>query len=325
MTILPKRHRWVSYAAAAVLLTALSSSSLASAASPADRAAARNHLDQGLELKKKGQLQEALTHLLESQRLDPKLMTLIDLAETEEQLGQLVEAAGHWAAARDQAQKDSAPRTKQRAEERLAAVETKLPHLTLQLAADAAGAQVLRDGAPVDAAALGTPQRMNPGDHSVVVKLQGHDDATYNVTLAEGDNQTLPLAAGPKTAAAAPPPPPPPPPPPKPQAQVSVDSSSGSGQRVAGLLLGGVGLVGVGGGTFLWISGAQRANSLGPSADRNKLLGKISVGAGGVLLVTGVVLFVTAPSGQEQVARLPLLPIIDIDRDRAVLGAAAEF
>ena len=34
---------------------------------------------------------------------------------------------------------------------------------------------------------------------------------------------------------------------------------------------------------------------------------------------------VTAPSGQEQVAREPLLPIVDVDRDRALLGAAAAF
>ena len=327
MTILSKRHRPVSFAAATILLAALSMGSVASAASAADRTVARELATKGQEAKKQGNLPEAVTHLTESVRLDPTLPTLIELAETEEQLGKLVEAAQHWAAARDLAKQTEKPQSRARAEKQLAAIEGRLPHLTLQLAADAAGAQVVRDGAPVDAASLGTPQRMSPGDHTVVVKLQGHDDASYSVKLAEGDNQTLALAAGPKTAAAAPTPPPPPPPP-KQQAQVSLDSSSGSsgsGQRVVGLILAGVGLAGAGVGTFLWIDGARNANSLGPSADRNKLFGKIGVGAGGVLVVTGVVLFIAAPSGDAQTAQLPVLPTLSLDRNEAVLGAVGRF
>jgi hypothetical protein len=314
--------------AVAVLFAALAATPAARAASAEDRAAARDHLTQAQDLKKQGQLADALVHFLEVERLDPKLPTLIELAECEEQLGKLVEAQAHWAAARDRAAHDEKPQSKAKAEQRFAAVEKRVPHLTLQLASDTpAGAQVFRDDALLEPASLGTAVPTNPGDHVVLVKVAGHDDAKYAVKLADADNQTLPIAAGPVTASAAPPPPPPPP---KVVVQPTLNtdnvSSSGSGQRTTGLILGAVGIVGVGAGTYLWNDGWRNSNMLGPSADRNLLLGQISVIGGGVLLVTGVVLFATAPSREApKSARLPIAPTLTVGRNATVLGAAGEF
>lgn len=310
-----------------VLFTALAVSSAARAATPQDRAAAREHLTQAQDLKKQGQLAEALPHFEESQRLDPKLTTALDLADCAELAGKLVEAESYWAAARDQAKREEKPQSRARAEQRLAAVEKRVAHLSLQLAANApAGTQVLRDDLPLDQASLGTAQALNPGDHLVVVKATGHDDAKYPVKLAEGDNQTLAIAAGPAIAAAPPPPPPPPlrvvaPPPPQPQ-----DSGSGSGQRTVGLIAGGVGLVSLGVGIPLWYVGYRDGNSYGPTADQQLLSGQILVIGGGALLVTGAVLFLTAPSGSTaKSARLPIAPTLMVGRNATVLGAAGEF
>jgi tetratricopeptide (TPR) repeat protein len=166
--------------AAAVFVAALAATSVASADVAEDRAAARQHLTQAQDLKKQGNLAEALGHFQESQRLDPKLATLLDLADCAEQLGKLVEAQGYWAAGRDQAKKDEKPQSRARAEQRLAAVEKRVAHFTLQLSADApAGTQVFHDDVLVDAAALGTSVAANPGDHAVVVKASGHQDAKY--------------------------------------------------------------------------------------------------------------------------------------------------
>ncbi len=66
--------------------------------------------------------------------------------------------------------------------------------------------QVFRDDVLLEAAALGSAQPANPGDHAVVVKVSGHDDAKYAVKLVEGDNQTLAIAAGPAIPPPAPPP-----------------------------------------------------------------------------------------------------------------------
>jgi hypothetical protein len=314
------------FTAAAVLLAAVAGTSAARAGSAEDRTAAREHLTQAQDLKKQGQLAEALSHYQESERLEPKLTTALDLADCAEQLGKLVEAQGYWAAARDMAKHDEKPQSKARAEQRLAAVEKRIAHLTLLLAADTpAGAQVFRDEALLEPAAVGTAVPANPGDHTVVVKAAGHDDATYAVKLADGDNQTLSITAGRATAPLAPPPPPPkvvaPPPPP-----VVEVSSSGSGQRTLGLILGAGGIVGVGVGSVLWSVGYRDGNSLGPTADQQLLAGQISVIGGGALLVTGIVLFATAPSGDApKAARLPITPTFAVGRGSTVLGAVGEF
>lgn len=313
--------------AAAIFVAALAATSAASADVAEDRAAARQHLTQAQDLKKQGNLAEALGHFEESQRLEPKLATLLDLADCAEQLGKLVEAQGYWAAGRDLAKKEEKPQSRARAEQRLAAVEKRVAHYTLQLAADApAGTQVFHDDVLVDAAALGTAVAANPGDHAVVVKASGHEDAKFALKLAEGDNQTLPIAAGPAIVVQAPPPPPPPP---KPVVQAStadVSSGSGSGQRTVGLVLGAGGIVGLGAGGLLWNVGYRNSNSLGSTAGNQMLAGQVLVVAGGALLVTGVVLFVTAPSGNTQRAtRLPISPIVAVGSNATVLGAAGEF
>lgn len=326
MAICSKRERRARLLTTGLVLALLAASPLASAASAADRAAAREHLTQGQASKKQGQLQEALTHLSESQRLDPKLTTLVELADTEEQLGNLLAAREHWAAAVEQARQEFAPRTRQRAEERVAAIDKRLARLTVQLAADApAGVQVLRDNAPVEQGSLGTPLVLNPGDHLVVVKLEGHQDAQYPVALGEGDSQSVTVSAGPLIPVAPPPPPPKPAPPPPAPPQLSADSSGGSGWRTTGVILGSLGIVGAGGGAFLWADGARRANSLGPSADRNKRIGQIAVASGSALLVTGVVLFLVAPSDKSQTASSTVLPQLVVDQRTALLGATGAF
>src|SRR3954471_7704195 len=148
--------------------------------------------------------------LTEAEQRDAKLPTLIALAECSEQAGNWVDAEAQWSAARDRAKHDEKPQSRARAEARLVVVQKRLAHLTLQLGAGATGAQVLRDDVPLEPASLGAALPMNPGEHVILVKLAGHDDARYPVKLTNGDNQTLAIAAGPlsgpPTAAATPPP-----------------------------------------------------------------------------------------------------------------------
>ena len=226
--------------AAAVLFAVLGTAPAALAITDQERWAAHQQLAEGQDLKKKGQLQDALARFEESQRLDPKLTTLMELADCEEQLGKLLEAQAHFGEARDKAAHDQLPQSKQRAQDRLAAVEKRLADLALQLASDApVDAQIFRDDAPLERASLATAVVLNPGDHVVVVKASGHEDAKYPVKLAEGDNQTLQIAAGPSTAPAAPPPPPPkaaPPPQPANQDAAHLSVGSGSSRRTLGIV-----------------------------------------------------------------------------------------
>jgi hypothetical protein len=309
---------------AALLLAIVGSTTPAGAASAEDRASASQHLKQAGELRKQGQLAEACEHLQEAENLDPKLPTLMDLADCTEQVGKLVEAQVLWAEARDRAKQTEKPQSRARAEERLAAIETRIAHLTLHLDATASGAEVLRDQTRVDPASLDSAQPLNPGDHLVVVKLAGHEDAQYDLKLNEGESRTLPLVAGPAIQQAAPPPPPPPvAPPPKP---VEVSTSSGSGQRTVGLLLGAAGLVSGGIGAPLWFIGYRDSGGLTPAADQQLLAGQILVIGGGTLLLTGAVLFATAPSGAPPArARLPVAPTVALGPRAAVLGATGQF
>jgi hypothetical protein len=314
--------------AAAVLVALLAAQAPALAATPEDRAAAREHQAQAQEAKKQGQLAEACNHLAEVERLDPKLPTLLELADCTEQLGMLVEAQALWAAARDRAKQTEKPQSRAKAEERLAAVEKRVARLTLQLAPGAPqGAQVLRDDVALEASSLGVALPMNPGDHVVVVKASGHDDAKYSVKLAEGDAQTLDIAVGPAIVAAAPPPPPPPPKvvaaPVKQEADVA--HGSGSGQRTVGMIMGATGIVSVGVGAPLWFIGYRDGNSLGPTADQQLLAGQILVIGGGVLLATGAVLFLTAPSRKSSQAGLPVTPSLVVGRNATLVGASGQF
>lgn len=315
--------------AAAVLFTMLGLSPEARAVSEQDRQTARQELAQAQELKKSGQLQEALRHFEESQRLDPKLPTLMELADCAEQLGRLVEARAHWTAARDRAKQEEKPQSRQKAADRLAAVEKRVAHLTLQFPADApADTQILLDDVALERDALGSALATNPGDHLVVVKAPGREDAKFAVKLADGDNQVLAIGPG-----APPPPPPPPPAPPKPapppkpadegSAHLSLDS--GSSRRTIGLVVGAVGVVGAGVGAGFWAVGYRDRGRLGFTADRQMLFGQISVISGGALLVTGAVLYLTAPSGSAQSARLPVMPTLAVGSHDAVLGATGEF
>lgn len=322
-------------AATALLVIVLVGPAPASAASPENRAAAKQHLSQAQAAKKQGKLAEACQHLEQVERLDPKLPTLIELAECTEQLGNVVEAEAWWAMARDRAKHDEKPQSRARAEGRLAAMQKRVAHLTLQLAAGAPpGIQVLRDDVPLDAASLGSAQPTNPGDHVVVVKLAGHDDARYAVKLAYGDNQTLPIAPGPPSNAqsVAPPPPsalpspaaPPSSPPPAVTPPTAPDApvATGwwSGPRTAGVILGSAGIVAVGAGSALLV-----ARRHADGVDGRVAAGAISAVCGGVLLVSGVALLAGGSGETTQQARMRLTPALLIGPGTTVLGAAGSF
>lgn len=323
-------------AAGAVLVVVLGITSAASA-TPEERASARQHLGRAEELKKQGKLAESCAELQEVERLDSKLPTLLDLAECTESLGKLIEAQAKWTEARDRAKHDEKPQSRARAEARLAAVQKRVPHVTLQLAASVpAGAQVLVDDVVVETASLSGALPLNPGEHLVVVKLAGHDDAKYPLKLAAGDNQTLPIAAGPASGSAAAPPvaapmPLPSTPAPAPalpaadRATPPAEAPPAAGwwttPRKAGVILGSVGLVAIGAGSALVASGDS-----GAGVNRRAALGGISIVTGGALFVSGLVLLASAPRDDAtQHARLVVTPTLVVARSATLLGAAGEF
>jgi hypothetical protein len=321
---------------AAIVLRATCGPSLAAAASAESRALARQELNRAHAAKKSGKLAEACQHLTEVERLDPKLPTLIELAECTEELGRLVEAQALWASARERAKHDEKPQSRARAESRLAALKKRVAQLTLQLAPGTpAAVQVLRDDRPIDPTQLGTALPIDPGPHSIVVKLAGHDDAKYPLTLGDGDDRTLAIGPGPVSSAAPAPVPLAPPPSPvaaplspatpgvvaQPSAPAAPRSTGfWTAPRTAGVIAGASGVAAVAGGSVLCLTGDSG------TADPKLALGGASLAVGGVLLVSGLVMLATSSRDEAaEHARLRVAPTLSVGSGATLVGASGRF
>jgi hypothetical protein len=170
----------------------------------ADPAAAREQLKMGYELAQEGKCDKAIPHLQESLRLDPRAITLINLASCEEKTGRWAAALGHWADARGRAQAESASLIEEEAGKRARDLEKKIPRLTIVLGSGApSGTEVARDGVALGAVSLGVAMPVDPGPHSVVARAPGHASGTKTITLAEGESGRIEVAPGEVIARAA--------------------------------------------------------------------------------------------------------------------------
>lgn len=169
-------------------------------AQPRDRAAAEALFRAGREAADKGDYATACKRFEESERLDPALGTLFNLADCKEKQGKLASA---WQLFREVAQRlsDSDERA-QIASERATSLEPRLPRLNLQLAPEApAGTQVFRDGVELGAGSLSVPLPVDPGAHTVLVRAPGHQEKSYEVQAEEGKVVELAIAPGAATGA----------------------------------------------------------------------------------------------------------------------------
>jgi hypothetical protein len=175
-------------------------------AAAGDPATAREQLKMGYTLAEDGKCSEALPHLLESLRLDPKAITLINLADCEEKVGKLTDALGHWVDARARARAEGQKPIEDEATLRLNALEPRVPRLTIVRSAWApSDAVVERDGVVLGAPSMNVPLPVDPGAHSIVVKAKGRPDATTQLTLAEGESKRIELDEGEGTTVDPPP------------------------------------------------------------------------------------------------------------------------
>jgi hypothetical protein len=216
-----------------------------------------------------GHFAEACPKFAESQRLDPSVATLLNLAHCWEKVGRTATA---WAVYRQAASAADASGRKDylaTALRRAEALAPHLPRLTIRVAAPVPGLVVRRDGDPVDSAQWGVAIAVDPGSH--VIEAQAPDYKSWSQSVevtpeairsevavpplealpqsAGGAPTPTPAAGGPSTAAAAPGPSPATPPPsssaaPQPSATTE-PSHAGSTQRVVGLTVAGIGVAGL--------------------------------------------------------------------------------
>jgi hypothetical protein len=175
----------------------LAASSLAAA--PRDPAAAEQLFREARKALAGGRTEEACEKFAESQRLDPGVGTLINLAACEEKLGKLASAWEKWQRALEGLRADDKRRPG--VEKRAAALEARVPRLEIRLSAGAPpGTAVMRDAVELGPASLGLALPVDPGPHRVSVSAPGREPKSYELSLEEAEMKTLEVEPGPAPA-----------------------------------------------------------------------------------------------------------------------------
>ena len=297
-----------------------------------DRALALDLFEQGRALLRKGDYQAALTKFEAASRVMRTFGILLNMAECHEKLGRTASAWATWREARAVASEAHRADDEAMATEREKALEPGLSRLTISVpsVADAAELEIRRDGVPVPRAAWGVGIPVDPGAHVLEERAPGRRPRKIELVVQpNGSAATVtmnPLEAEPPPAAPMPPPPPvagpgpapsavlvapPPPVEPSPPEPAPQPQDSGTGQRIAGWVLGGLGLAGAGTGIAVALAGQNQHNEAVASqvaghpglatteesnANSTKTIGYATIGGGGAFLASGIILLLTAHS-----------------------------
>ena len=190
----------------------------------------------------------------ESDRLDPAVGTLLNLAVCETSRGRVATAWELFRAVSEKLPADD-PR-RDFVSKQLSLIEPRLPHLVFSVASGAPADTRAKEGdAEFASAAFGVPLPMDPGKHTFVVGAAGFDGRTVEVELTEGKQESLEIAPGPlkpaasstNTAALAPLP--------------SDQGHKGHDTRLMGWVIGGVGVAGLGVGLSTGLMALSKKNT----------------------------------------------------------------
>jgi hypothetical protein len=194
------------------LAGALAALDEAHAATPQEKALAESLYKEGKAMLATD-LAGGCARLEESQRLDPQGGTALNLADCQEKLGRLATAFGTYQIAEELArQRNNAARVAL-IKKKLAALEPRLPKLTLSPNAPLPeGAVITLDGIALSPIAMSTELAVDPGEHVAIVTAPDFEERRATITLEESERKTLSLEPLSRKPPPRPPPPPPPPP-----------------------------------------------------------------------------------------------------------------
>jgi hypothetical protein len=281
-----------------------------------DKATAEGLFTSGRKLMAAGNYAEACPKLAASQKLDPGVGTMLNLADCYEKSGQTASA---WAvfretisAARSAGSKDR----EQLARDRAQALESKLSRITISVApGQASTVHVTRDGVTVDPAALGTPLPIDPGKHVIEATAPGKKKWSEPIDVGTSGSQisvSVPaLADAPASTTAT-----------STDIDVGAASSKGGGgaQRGVAIAVGALGVAGVVVGTAFglkakgdWSDAKAKCSAVpngctteavGQGSDAKSAANLSTVGfvVGALGLAGGAVLWFTAPKGERGLA-----------------------
>jgi len=163
-------------ASALTLAASLALSSTSAAAPPpiVERTAVAEALfQQARDLFKQTHYAEACPKFAESQRLEPKLGTLLNLAVCNEKLGKIATAWAEYTSAAVIARREGAKEREDFAREQVATLGKQLTRVTLRMSLPPAGLSLTLDDQPLDRAALSTSLPIDPGQHTLTATAPG--------------------------------------------------------------------------------------------------------------------------------------------------------
>jgi hypothetical protein len=316
---------------------------LESEARAADAAIADQLFEDAKALMDKGDFAQACPKFEASYQADPALGALMNFADCLEREGKLASSFGRWGEAEEIAAQRKDPRA-DFARKRREALRAKLSFVTIQVSGKGEGLSVLRAGTKIGEGAFGTPLPTDPG--KVAVQVARGDDVIWEkvVTLRESESQTVVIDLAAVSAANPPPMKKTTPPPSTARSGAARDDRYGgefwSEQRIAGAVVGGVGLLGAAAGGILGglaaakagplddectsskpplctTAGRERAAQAGTLADASTW----TLIASGIVSVVGVTVFLTAPYEAELSERASIEPWIELGPGSLGMGA----
>jgi uncharacterized protein YfiM (DUF2279 family) len=302
------------------LLCVLTASSWAGA-QVADPVVAEALFRDGRALFEAGRISEACRKFAESQRIDPKLGTLLNLARCHKDEAKFASAWEEYSEAVRVAKRTSQKDREELAQAEITQLETVLTRVVINMPAPVTGQEVTLDGLSVRAETFGTPLPINPGEHKVEVKAPGHEPLTLPL-VAEKTRANLTLeipalkqtpkdkpAGGPSEG--------------KPATPPGEVSTSFLTKRTGAYIALGVGVVGVGAGVVFGLRTLSKRDEaagrcpnnlcdptgkeLGDQAKSSATLSTVGVAVGVAGLATGITLFVLSRPSAGAVAVMPMV------------------
>lgn len=310
----------------------LSFALLRSASAAADAgtgSAAQALFEQARALMAQGRVGEACPKLEESQRLDPAVGTLLNLARCYELAGRFASAWNGYLEAASAARLAGNSAREREAQKRADGLRPKLSYLVIDVSPEARSVpelQVMRDGKLVGAPQWGSAIPCDAGEHTITASANGYEAWTGAVTVKPKASTVSisipPLRAKPAEPAApvvavatAPT-----------SAPQPAHESPGLGtQKTLALVAGGVGVVSLGVATIFGVRSANQHSELEKycegticsdqrgvdAGERAYSAGNVATAfsiVGGVGIAAGVALWLTAPQPSSLGARLKIGP-----------------
>lgn len=284
---------------------------------PQEKALAETLFREGRALVVAGKIAEGCAKLIESQRIDPSLGTLMYVATCHEEEGKTATAWIEFTEAAQAAQRGGQKDRERIARERARALEPKLSRITITPPEGQDDVVVVLDGVTLGKGSLGTALPVDPGQHTIEARASGRVPWVSTIEVAAGPSSSS--IAIPPLAAEPPPAPPvaeevPVPPPPKEPAP-----SRSNGLRTAGFFVGGAGIVAIGVGAAFGLRASSQASDADAfcqgrfctpeglaghdDAQASALVSTIAFGVGLVAVAAGVYLVLANPKAASSASR----------------------